>query len=491
MALTKMGRSATAVAQEGKGRYVMSIPLNASVIVLAWNGIEYLDACLNAVLAQDYANFEVIVVDNGSTDGSADLVAEHFSQIQLIRNERNLGFAAGNNVGLRAATGDVLVLLNQDTEVRPGWLAALVDAFRDETVGVAGCKTLYPNGTIQHGGGFIRDARGYAEHYGWHEVDEGQCDRPRDVEFVTGAALAISRLTMARIGVLDEGFYPAYYEDTDWCFRARETGYKVRYVPGAVSLHHESASISRAVYDHTLVFHRNRLRFLLKHCSPKEMTEDFASAEKAWITSLSPCDELTALRRAYMENLLALPELLGWRQRYLGVSKEGSQHEIHKLTALLLALRATCLIPHFPLPTEQLALDAEPDAGEERHARQQTQAGGRKQLLHDLCQCRMLQPQPFRSDKPLIGPAIAFFREQWNNVAARWYIQPLLQQQVEFNTTVLSFLTMLDSYLSVNSREVVENTREINTLLEQVLEMRQELGAWRPKLETHLSERDD
>ena len=98
--------------------------MKASVIVLSWNGMDYLEDCLKAVLSQDYAGFEVIVVDNGSTDGSADLVAERFPQVQLIRNERNLGFAAGNNVGLQAATGDVLILLNQDTVVQPGWLAA-------------------------------------------------------------------------------------------------------------------------------------------------------------------------------------------------------------------------------------------------------------------------------------------------------------------------------------------------------------------------------
>ena len=178
--------------------------MKASVIILTWNGLDYIAACLDAVLAQDYADFEIIVVDNASTDGTADFVAEHYPQVQLIRNERNLGFAAGNNIGMRAATGDVLALLNQDTEVRPGWLEALVEMAVKPDVGIAGCKLLYPDGTIQHAGGRIVDARGSARHIGRGEEDAGQYDAVQDVDFVTGAALALTRATLTRIGPLDE-----------------------------------------------------------------------------------------------------------------------------------------------------------------------------------------------------------------------------------------------------------------------------------------------
>lgn len=130
-----------------------------SAIVLSWNGKKYIADCLDALLAQDYAHLELLVVDNGSTDGTPELVAEQYPLVTLIRNGRNLGFAPGNNIGLRAATGDLLVLLNQDTRVQPGCLAALAATFADPSIGVAGCKLLYPDGTIQHAGGYLYGSR--------------------------------------------------------------------------------------------------------------------------------------------------------------------------------------------------------------------------------------------------------------------------------------------------------------------------------------------
>jgi glycosyltransferase involved in cell wall biosynthesis len=102
--------------------------MRVSIVVPAWNGRSYLPACLEALLTQAYPDFEVIVVDNASTDGSADLVAEKYPLARLIRNKRNLGFSGGCNAGMRAAQGEAIILLNQDTRVFPGWLTALVGA---------------------------------------------------------------------------------------------------------------------------------------------------------------------------------------------------------------------------------------------------------------------------------------------------------------------------------------------------------------------------
>lgn len=126
---------------------------DVSVIIPVWNGRPYLDACLDALLAQEPPGFEIILVDNASTDGSADYVADHYSQVQLIRNRDNRGFAGACNIGLKAASGRIFVLLNQDTRVYPGWLSVLCGALSNSRIGVAGCKCLYPDGeTIQHAG---------------------------------------------------------------------------------------------------------------------------------------------------------------------------------------------------------------------------------------------------------------------------------------------------------------------------------------------------
>lgn len=253
----------------------MMKPVKASVIVLAWNGTNHLEACLESLLAQDETGFELIVVDNGSTDGSADLVAERFPAARLLRNEQNLGFAGGCNVGLRAAQGEVLVLLNQDMVVEPGWLAALVKALTDEEVGIVGAKLLEMDGrTFSHAGAYLEWPLVLGRHLGVDEADQGQYDRATDVEFVTGASLAVKRAVLEEIGPLDERFYPAYFEDVDWCWRARRAGWRVRYEPRAVAWHDEASSTRHHWPSKHYYHYRNKLLFLLKHYPP----------DKSWVS---------------------------------------------------------------------------------------------------------------------------------------------------------------------------------------------------------------
>lgn len=310
--------------------------MNVSAIVLTWNGADYVAPCLSALLAQDPPPVEVIVVDNASTDGTPDLVAGRFPGVRLIRNKRNLGFAAGNNVGLRAATGDLLLLLNQDTEVHPGLLAALARAFDDPAVGLAGCKLLYPDGTIQHAGGYFDGPCGITEHVGIHQADDGRFDEQTEPEFVTGAALGIRREALVQIGPLDEGFAPAYYEDVDWCFRARAAGWRVVYAPQAVVTHHEGASADRSSYDHILSVNHGRLRFVLKHWPLDRLLGEFGPAEAAWVADLPRVTWLMAARGAYLRALLDLPGILAFRG--------SSEAEASALADLLAHLRASALV---------------------------------------------------------------------------------------------------------------------------------------------------
>ncbi|MBA3943692.1 MAG: glycosyltransferase family 2 protein [Herpetosiphonaceae bacterium] len=299
---------------------------NVAVIILAWNGHAFLPDCLTAVLAQDCpARFDVLVVDNASSDGSIDLVRTQFPQVAVMENHHNLGFAGGNNVGLRALLAgvapspcdvvpDIVVLLNQDTIVAPNWLAELVAVFeRRPQAGIVGCKIFFPGTqTLQHAGGTIQWPVGTGLHRGTGEQDHGQYDTEVVLDYVTGAALALRSPVLQQIGLLDEGFSPAYYEDTDLCYRARAAGFEVVYAPRAQLQHHEGTSLQAQSPAHQRAYHRNRLRFVLKHAPLPVLTEAFAPAEeeemRRWgLTNSQP------RKQAYLDAILALPELLQQR----------------------------------------------------------------------------------------------------------------------------------------------------------------------------------
>lgn len=413
--------------------------LKASVIVLAWNGIRFLDTCLSAVLAQDYADFKVIVVDNGSADGSPDLVAERFPTVRLIRNENNLGFAGGCNVGLRAATGDVLVLLNQDTQVQPGWLATLMETFKEPAIGIAGCKALYPDGSIQHAGGFIYGRRAETEHIGRSQPDRDRFAALCDADFVTGAALAISRVALARIGLLDEGFYPAYYEDTDWCYTAREAGFRVVYVPGARLIHHEAPTAQRESHEHKYALHRGRMRFVFKHWPQERLRQEFVPAERAWAASLGRTVEMMAARRAYLTTMLDVGSIAAFRTRPDGVAHGRDRaEEAFTLLRLLADLRAACV-------TDQVS--------EQGSVRQQ-----RYGLFKELWERQAFQKPSLMSKLPILGP----------HIAALSQLLRALRQQVAYNVRIGEMLTLMMQWNAELERDVAENIREINELTERL-----------------------
>lgn len=232
----------------------------ASVIICAYNGKDYLEPCLRSVLASRGVAFEVIVIDNASHDGSGGLVEKVFPQCILIRSAENLGFAGGNNLAIRAARAPFLVLLNQDTEVPPDWLAQLIAPFeRDEKIGVVGCKLRYPDGKIQHAGGVVWP-NGNTDHLGVNEADEGQWNEPGKRDYVTGAAMALRRATLEAVGLIDEGFWPAYFEELDWQMRIKAAGWHVHYEPTDGVIHHESKTLGVGSPRFVELYTRHRLR---------------------------------------------------------------------------------------------------------------------------------------------------------------------------------------------------------------------------------------
>jgi O-antigen biosynthesis protein len=284
---------------------------SVSIIVINWNGIKYLEDCLEALLGQVTPNDEVTVVDNDSTDSSVELVQSCFPTVNLLCNDRNLGYAGGANIGLRSGQGDILVLLNPDVKVLSGWLVALKDVFmKDERIGIAGCKLLFPDDkVIQHAGGKINFPTALPVHYGFRQRDRGQWDEMREVDYVTGAAFAIHRRVLDKVGFFDENFYPGYYEEVDFCFRTRGAGYQVLYVPQAVAIHYEHAALEEISFHFYYFFHRNRLRFLFKYLSPKEFAFQFTPKEQEWLAGELSINERCALARAYLSGMMIYPNI--------------------------------------------------------------------------------------------------------------------------------------------------------------------------------------
>lgn len=406
--------------------------MKASVIIPVWNGRKYLPDCLEALFAQRYPDLEVIAVDNASSDGSADWIAEQYPQVRLIRNPVNLGFAGGCNTGLQVAQGDILVLLNQDTRVLPGWLQAMVDALRRPKVGIVGCKILYPDGeTIQHAGGWIEWPLGLAHHYGQGERDEGQWDEPRQVDYVTGAAMAFRRDLLEKVGLLDEEFRPAYFEDTDFCFRAREAGYEVWYVPSATLIHTESASLKGSA-ELALSYHRGRLRFVLKHMPPHRFPNEFIPAEREHLLPATRGLEGEPLRIAYLEAIPVAARIL----------KDRWNADESTMETILLALQSLYLFP-----TAQARID------------------GKEQAFPPL------QEFEFRSTLPVVGPLIAWFRSLWYSVAARWAVRDLIRQQVAINQLQERRIRSLEWRIT---EESIFLTRQIAWLTQEAKALRQQ-----------------
>lgn len=219
-----------------------------SIIIPCFNKVEYTLKCLTSIAETnlpDDPSFEVIVVDNASSDGTPELLDQLGGDVKIWRNEENIGFARANNQAALLATGDYLVLLNNDTEVKPGWLKALADELDTHAdTGVVGARLLYPNGTIQHAGVAIgRDQIPFHIHRGL-QPDHPLVMERRAYPIVTAACAAVRRAEFYQLGMFDEVFVNGH-EDIDLCMRYRERGQAVIYRPDCVAIHHESVSEGR------------------------------------------------------------------------------------------------------------------------------------------------------------------------------------------------------------------------------------------------------
>jgi GT2 family glycosyltransferase len=214
------------------------VEFKASVILVVHNGQPYLEDCLGSLRQTLPADTEVIVVDNGSTDDSAALVRERMPEACLLVNETNRGFAAACGQGAERARGEILVFLNQDTRMEPGWLEALMEPFQDPSVGLTTPTILWMDapGRVQFCGQDVHfTGLVFARRFGgpWASLLGA---RPAEVAAVSGAAFAIRRSVWEKLGGFCETFY-MYYEETDLSWRARRAGYHCLHVPESIVYH--------------------------------------------------------------------------------------------------------------------------------------------------------------------------------------------------------------------------------------------------------------
>lgn len=244
-----------------------------SVIVLNWNGRHLLEECLESVRAQAFRDFETIVVDNGSTDGSTDFLREAWGdRIRIVALPSNQGFAGGNNAGIRASRGRWIILLNNDTAVDSGWLSALADAIRRHPdAGMFTPKILnyYRRDEIDNTGHLIYPD-GLARGRHRLEKDDGRFDEEGEVLSPSGCAAVYKKEMLDQIGLLDETFF-AYGEDVDLGLRARWAGWECYYVPEAVVYHKYSATTGTYSPRKAFLVERNRLWILFKNFPVREI----------------------------------------------------------------------------------------------------------------------------------------------------------------------------------------------------------------------------
>lgn len=242
------------------------------IIVLNWNGLADTLACLESLAELDYPDYEVLVVDNGSTDGSVATIRECFPGVAVIENGENLGYAEGNNKGVEHALQvgtDYVFVLNNDTIVCRNTLAELVAvAETHPRVGAVGPKIYYHTKPrrIWFFGGTIDWRRGVTVNLGADEEDVGRFEEVRAVDFLAGCALLIRRETWEDVGSFDPRFF-MYWEEVDWCVRARRAGYDLLVVPQA-KMWHKTSPANQSYSPRTLYYMtRNRLLFVHKNQS--------------------------------------------------------------------------------------------------------------------------------------------------------------------------------------------------------------------------------
>lgn len=239
-----------------------------SIIAVNFNQLKVTIEFLESISKITYPNFEVIIVDNASAENPNEKLKQQFPDFIFLRSEKNLGFAGGNNLGIRKAKGDYFMLLNNDTEVEAGFLEPLVEAMQNNPkIGMVGSKVRFYHSPdiIQFAGATPMTKFTATSHFiGHNQKDISQFDEQKITPFASGAAMMTSRKVCEKIGLMAEFFF-LYYEELDWQERIRKAGYEIHYIPKSLVLHKESISVGKNSPLQAYWKSRNRLLLIRRN----------------------------------------------------------------------------------------------------------------------------------------------------------------------------------------------------------------------------------
>lgn len=249
-----------------------------SIISVNFNQLKVTEAFLDSLLKISYPNIEVLVIDNGSNEDSSDYLQSKYPGFKFIRSSENLGFAGGNNLGIRKAKGDYFMMLNNDTEVDPGFLEPLVECMENNSnVGMVGSKVryYYTPEVIQYAGATPMTRFTATSHFiGNRQKDIGQFDEEKLTPFASGAAMMTSRKLCKDVGLMASFFF-LYYEELDWQERIRKAGYEIRYIPSSLVFHKESVTVGKGSALQAYWLTRNRFLLIRRNFGNFEVLVGF------------------------------------------------------------------------------------------------------------------------------------------------------------------------------------------------------------------------
>src|SRR5687768_1658907 len=239
-----------------------------SIVTINYNQLALTCELLDSLRKVTYPSVEIIVVDNASVEDPTSVITERYPEVKLLVSRENLGFAGGNNLGIKASSGEYLLFLNNDTEVDPHFLQPLVKLFEgNPDAGAASSKILYFNSgeTIQYAGSTRIDPfTGRSKRIGYLEKDNGQYSGIKETDLAHGAAMMVPRRVIDKVGMMPEFFF-LYYEEVDWCESIKKGGYKIYVVPESKVYHKESMSIGKGSTLKTYYMTRNRLLYMRRN----------------------------------------------------------------------------------------------------------------------------------------------------------------------------------------------------------------------------------